>query len=78
MQDRHVKVSLFLQNELQNHQGVMIIPREGPLPPGVEFPGKIRLFDSIGNQLTEKTFSYPLILELRTPETPKTKLGQNL
>ena len=42
MQDRRVKVSLFLQAGLQNMDGTMVIPRNGPVPTGSEPPGAIR------------------------------------
>lgn len=87
VQDRRVKVSLFLQNSLQNQQGIINIPQTGPIPPAAELPGGIRyllsyLFTSrlydIASNVTESSFSYPRVLEKRTKETPTTKLGLNL
>ncbi len=42
MQDRRVKVSLFLQGGLQNMDGTMVISRNGPVPLGSDPPGCIR------------------------------------
>ena len=44
LQDRRVKVSLFLQDGLQNLDGTMVIFRSGPVPLGTELPGTIRYF----------------------------------
>lgn len=44
-QDRRVKVSLFLQDGLQNMDGSIVIDTSGPVPAGSEPPGIIRYFD---------------------------------
>jgi hypothetical protein len=41
-QDRRVKVSLFLQDGLQNLDGTMVLTRSGPLPVGTDAPGTIK------------------------------------
>lgn len=46
LQDRRVKVSLFLQDGLQNLDGTMVLVRDGPVPPGSELPGAIRCVGS--------------------------------
>lgn len=40
-QDRRVKVSLFLQDKVQNLDGTMVLSRKGPLPPLAMIPGKV-------------------------------------
>jgi hypothetical protein len=47
-QDRRVKVSLFLQDGIQNMDGTIVLTVNGPLPPLTEPPGVIRYFDSKG------------------------------
>mmetsp|Transcript_7727 Transcript_7727/g.12356 ORF Transcript_7727/g.12356 Transcript_7727/m.12356 type:complete len:402 (+) Transcript_7727:65-1270(+) len=44
-QDKRVKVSLFLQDGIQNTDGTVILPSGGPVPPGAEVPGTIKFFD---------------------------------
>ncbi len=45
-QERKVKVSLFLQDQIQSLDGAIIInPDHQPVPTGTELPGTIRYFD---------------------------------
>jgi hypothetical protein len=44
-QDRRVKVSLFLQDGLQNMDGTIVLRMAGPLPLGSEPPGTVRYYD---------------------------------
>lgn len=41
-QDKRIKVSLFLQDGIQNLDGTIVIDRTGPVPPGSEVPGSVR------------------------------------
>jgi len=40
-QDRRVKVSLFLQDKVQNLDGTMVLSRKSPLPKGTVVPGRV-------------------------------------
>ena len=54
-QDRHVKVSLFLQDEVQLEDGVLVISVAGEGPPGTLVPGSISKFGSSGEVLSRNT-----------------------
>eukprot|EP01061_Rhynchopus_euleeides_P028970 TRINITY_DN4729_c0_g2_i1.p1 TRINITY_DN4729_c0_g2~~TRINITY_DN4729_c0_g2_i1.p1 ORF type:complete len:307 (+),score=103.41 TRINITY_DN4729_c0_g2_i1:642-1562(+) len=79
---KRVKVSLFLQEKMQHHDGRFVINAGGPLPneETVKTPGSIRYEDG-----TSDAFSYPLASELRPKltgnpydsETRDSTLGQN-
>jgi hypothetical protein len=43
-QDRRVKVSLFLHDHTQNHDGSIVVPSGGTLPVGAQLPGTVRYF----------------------------------
>eukprot|EP00743_Colponemidia_sp_Colp-15_P001693 GILK01001849.1.p1 GENE.GILK01001849.1~~GILK01001849.1.p1 ORF type:complete len:405 (-),score=65.54 GILK01001849.1:127-1290(-) len=43
-QGRRVKVSLFLQDGLQNLDGSMVVNTTGPVPPQTEMPGAVRYY----------------------------------
>lgn len=45
LQDQKIKVSLFLQQNLQTMDGVLIVSNEGNLPYGIEIPGTIRYYE---------------------------------
>ncbi len=40
LQDKHVKVSLFIQEGMQNFNGTLIFPKEIRLGVGIQLPGK--------------------------------------
>lgn len=42
LQDKRVKVSLFLQDHVQNSDGSFVVTRGGMVPPNGSIPGKIR------------------------------------
>jgi len=46
-QDVRVKVSLFLQSEIQNSDGSFVIKSDGPVPSGGVIPGTIRCVQRI-------------------------------
>lgn len=52
-QDRRVKVSLFLQDSMQNLDGTMVLHRSGPVPVGAEPPGPVRYFEASGTRAGE-------------------------
>jgi len=53
-QERKVKVSLFLQDQIQSLDGAIVITHEGPLPPATETPGTIRYFGLDGKMTLEE------------------------
>jgi len=61
-QDKHIKVSLFLQDGIQSTDGTILIPQGGPLynDATVEAPGTIRYYDADGEVTSTETFAYPL------------------
>lgn len=87
-QDKRIKVSLFLQDSIQNPDGTIAIPKGGQLvnDETVEAPGSIRYYDDAGTVLGSETFEYPLASYigerlLGDPYDSKTrdsKLGKNL
>merc|ERR1719387_1359214 len=44
-QDRKVKVSLFLHDNTQSHDGSIVVPSQGTLPPEQLTPGIVRYFE---------------------------------
>lgn len=46
LQGKKVKVSLFLQREMQNQNGDLVIPRSPSLPFGTAIPGKVTYYGS--------------------------------
>lgn len=50
-QDKRVKVSLFLQDGIQNMDGSMVQTKGGALPFGVGMPGSITYFDKTGAKI---------------------------
>jgi len=42
LQDRRVKVSLFLQDKTQKDDGTFVISHEGSVPEGGNVPGTVR------------------------------------
>lgn len=51
-QDRRVKVSLFLQDGIQNLDGTIVLDMRGPIPIGSDAPGTARYFGSDGSART--------------------------
>ena len=45
LQDKKIKVSLFLQQSLQTQDGALVLSNEGLLPSISELPGCIKYFD---------------------------------
>lgn len=53
-QDRRIKVSVFLQKNMQTLDGSIIMKHHGILPPGGEIPGSIRYFDKEENLILKE------------------------
>eukprot|EP00993_Chasmostoma_nieuportense_P001249 NODE_2147_length_1267_cov_117.563158_g2041_i0.p1 GENE.NODE_2147_length_1267_cov_117.563158_g2041_i0~~NODE_2147_length_1267_cov_117.563158_g2041_i0.p1 ORF type:complete len:376 (-),score=106.31 NODE_2147_length_1267_cov_117.563158_g2041_i0:82-1209(-) len=87
-QDKKIKVSLFLQDGLQNPNGSMVLPSGGPLvnDQTVEAPGSIKYFDDAGTPFTSGQFAYPLAASVEPraqgdafdATTRTSRLGKNL
>jgi hypothetical protein len=87
-QDKRIKVSLFLQDGIQNSDGtISLIPRSPVISDStVEVPGTIRYYDSSGKVQSTETFTYPFASLLSSchvgdsydPKTRESKLGKNL
>uniref|UniRef100_A0A665W764 Organic solute carrier partner 1a n=1 Tax=Echeneis naucrates TaxID=173247 RepID=A0A665W764_ECHNA len=55
-QDMHVRVSLFLKNQVQNANGRFALSTSGPVPHGIDVPGLIRMFDRKGREVRRREF----------------------
>uniref|UniRef100_A0A3B3BGR6 Organic solute carrier partner 1a n=1 Tax=Oryzias melastigma TaxID=30732 RepID=A0A3B3BGR6_ORYME len=55
-QDMHVRVSLFLKNQIQKPNGRFTLTMSGPVPHGGEVPGLIRLLDVKGREVSRHEF----------------------
>ncbi|XP_054462471.1 protein OSCP1a isoform X2 [Anoplopoma fimbria] len=55
-QDMHVRVSIFLKNKVQNHNGRFALLTSGPVPHGIDVPGLIRMFDRKGREVRRGEF----------------------
>jgi hypothetical protein len=83
-QDRHVKVSLFLQEAVQLEDGVLVISVTGEGPPGVLVPGSISKFGAGGEALsrtaveTATTRGFLPAMYADRIHVRKTTLGRNI
>ncbi|XP_053092735.1 protein OSCP1a isoform X2 [Pangasianodon hypophthalmus] len=55
-QDVHVRVSIFLKQNLQKPDGTFVMPTSGPVPHGSEVPGLIRYFNRRGRVVRRREF----------------------
>lgn len=55
-QDMHIRVSIFLKDNVQTSNGRFILPKNGQVPWGSDTPGAIRFFDDSGMQRSVSTF----------------------
>ncbi|MEQ2278134.1 Protein oscp1, partial [Xenotaenia resolanae] len=55
-QDMHIRVSLFLKNQIQNPSGRFVLTTSGPVPYGADVPGLIRTFDLRGREVSRSEF----------------------
>lgn len=85
-QDKHIKVSLFLQSKVQGSDGHFILPHSGPTPPRADEtpPGTIRYFSATGPEETHRS-SVPVTCaggaqppKVQTIESFQCKLGENM
>ena len=78
-QDKRVKVSLFLQEQLQLPDGNIACTLTSPLPPNTAIPGTITYYDTAGKVTKTDTVKLPNAagLKERGP-AEKTELGFNL
>jgi hypothetical protein len=76
-QDRRVKVSLFLQEKLQNNEGNIIVHAQGQLPPHVAIPGAIKYYEG-GKVVKEEHISLKNAADVYLFKGEKTELGYNL
>eukprot|EP01027_Heterolobosea_sp_BB2_P013849 GEZU01019930.1.p1 GENE.GEZU01019930.1~~GEZU01019930.1.p1 ORF type:complete len:407 (+),score=81.48 GEZU01019930.1:82-1221(+) len=84
-QDKKVKVSLFLQNQIQNSDGTIVIPRGGPIPPTFHHPGFVRYFKD-GQEVRTDHIDHPAAAAAAPeqhgdpldPNTRPSQLGKNL
>lgn len=87
-QDKHIKVSLFLQDGIQSPDGSIVINAGGPLvnDDTVEVPGTIRYYDENETVVETGTFAYALADSLAPRHTGDpydknsrdSKLGKNV
>lgn len=83
-QDRHVKVSLFLQDAVQLEDGVLVISVTGEGPPGILVPGSISKFGQGGEVLnrtaveTASTRGFLPAMYSDRIHVRKTTLGRNI
>jgi hypothetical protein len=79
LQHRRVKVSIFLQEGLQLHDGTMVLDISGPLPPNVMHPGTFTHYTACSSRQTSFSFGYPLYTSILPPDpNHATSVGINL
>lgn len=76
--EKRIKVSLFLQDGIQKNDGTITLSCKGPLPPGVEEPGKITYFDRSGSARGVDSFNFPAKHEVDLSGKEVSRLGLNL
>jgi len=86
-QDKRIKVSLFLQDNIQNPDGTIALTKGGPIPNDatLEAPGAIRYYENGSVTATEKfdsplagTIGEQLAGDVYDPKARDSKLGKNL
>lgn len=80
LQDKKIKVSLFLQQSLQNPDGMLVLSQTGRLPVGTDLPGRIRYFEN-GAIVSTSSFDTPFAGECQTTSESidlTCKLGLNV
>jgi hypothetical protein len=79
LQHRRVKVSIFLQEGLQLHDGTIVIDISGPLPPNVAHPGTFTHHSAGSSRQSSFSFGYPLYSSIVPYDASyTTNLGINL
>ena len=87
-QDKRIKVSLFLQDNVQHHDGTLVMLRGGflqtPYDPTVELPGTVRYFNADSVTVREQdTVAHPdrdmvCVVPANSDKFPRVTLGFNL
>ena len=85
-QDQRIRVSLFLQENIQLSDGRIRLPRGEAVPPGTEVPGVVRYFDAAGNLSTTERFeskdmsvgTTETVAQLRSGKDRSCSLGTNV
>lgn len=77
-QGRRVKVSLFLQDHIQNLDGSIILDASGQLPKGTDVPGTIRHFTADGKSNGTSTIQIIDSERVQPYKNLTTSLGSNL
>lgn len=77
-QGRRVKVSLFLQDHIQNLDGSIILDASGQLPKGTDVPGTIRHFTADGKSNGTSTIQIIDSEKVQPYKNLVTSLGSNL
>ena len=76
LQHRRVKVSIFLQEGLQLHDGAIVIDVSGPLPPQVNHPGTLTHHSTGGSpSIVISPYPAPLLFLIYPPVTFARKLS---
>ncbi|KAE8736579.1 hypothetical protein FOCC_FOCC017967 [Frankliniella occidentalis] len=85
LQGLAVRVSLFLKHGMQDMHGRLLAPRDGPVPPGCEPPGTLRVMDGGGREVDSvvQVFHFPPGGQFTTPARDSgpganTELGYNM
>jgi hypothetical protein len=76
-QDRKVKVSLFLHDNTQNHDGSIVVPSTGTLPVGAQVPGTVRYFQG-GVEIRREAHACASAASWVPSSGARTSLGANL
>lgn len=76
-QDRKVKVSLFLHDHTQNHDGSIVVASSGTLAPGAQAPGTVRYFQG-GIEVRRDALPSVTASSWRPSSGTRTLLGANL
>mmetsp|Transcript_53479 Transcript_53479/g.122904 ORF Transcript_53479/g.122904 Transcript_53479/m.122904 type:complete len:381 (-) Transcript_53479:72-1214(-) len=76
--DKRIKVSLFLQDNIQKNDGTIALSCGGALPPFVDAPGKISYYDQSGSTLGVDSFVFPAADQIKTTQSEGCRLGLNL
>eukprot|EP00929_Paragymnodinium_shiwhaense_P109453 TRINITY_DN75880_c0_g1_i1.p1 TRINITY_DN75880_c0_g1~~TRINITY_DN75880_c0_g1_i1.p1 ORF type:complete len:393 (-),score=105.11 TRINITY_DN75880_c0_g1_i1:77-1255(-) len=77
-QDRKVKVSLFLHDHTQNHDGSIVVASGGTLPADRLPPGTVRYFGEGGVETSRTTLSAASTNAWKQGSVARTRLGSNL
>lgn len=74
LQGKNVKVSIFIQDNLQSNNSIIYLPMNEKAPPLVNKPGVVKEFDSNGN-VTKKDFIELKLSSLYIANSNKNRMG---